>query len=153
MSGTTCPQVLDYLIELMRDNAPDGTTVVDGHPGAVQDPLMLTLGGGQAPTVQWTQDAAELGRASTAREERYMVSLIASAAIGGGQENESTVRGEAWGIVQAIDEAIRLDPTLGGLCRHATVTQGQADGTNPETVAQGRLWTIEFFVEVTARTN
>ena len=153
MSATTAPDVIDYLVALMHANAPEGTTVIDGHPGTVQDPMMLTLGGVNAPTVQWSQTAAELGRASTAREEHYMVLMVASAAVGGGEENESQVRGEAWSIVKAIDEAIRQDPTLGNLCRRADVVQGQAFGTDPDTVGGGRLWSIEFYVDVTARTN
>ena len=153
MSSTTASQVLDYLVALMYENVPEGTSVVDGHPGSVQDPKMLSLGGTNAPTIQWSQTAAELGQASTAREERYQVLMVASAAIGGDQENESQVRNEAWEIVGSIDEAIRLDPTLGGLCRRAGVIQGQAFGTDQDTVAGGRMWTIEFYVEVTARTN
>ena len=82
-----------------------------------------------------------------------MVLMVASAAVGGGEENESQVRGEAWSIVKAIDEAIRQDPTLGNLCRRADVVQGQAFGTDPDTVGGGRLWSIEFYVDVTARTN
>ena len=35
MSATTAPDVIDYLVALMHANAPEGTTVIDGHPATL----------------------------------------------------------------------------------------------------------------------
>lgn len=146
---TTAFAAVDALVALVEGAVPAGVTVVDGYPGPNQPEQIVAIGGTPGPIITWHSAPAELG--SNRREENYTIACVASVAFGGEADQEQTARDALGVIVSAIESAIYSNPTLSGTVRYAQIVHGLFTGTDVVTATRGRMWTLAFTVECTAR--
>ncbi|WP_298330354.1 hypothetical protein [Haloactinopolyspora sp.] len=146
---TTAFAAVDALVTLIEGAMPADVTVVDGYPGPNVPDQIVAVGGTPGPIITWHSAPAELG--SNRREENYTIACVASVATGGEADQERAARDALATIVAAIEAAIYANPTLSGTVRYAQIVHGLFTGTNATTATRGRMWTLVFNVECTAR--
>ncbi len=146
---TTAFAAVDQLVTLFTGAVAADVTVVDGYPGPNIPEKIVAIGGTPGPIITWHSKPAELG--ANRREELYTITCVASVAYGGEADQEATVRADLGTIIGALEAAIHANPTLSGTVRYAQIVHGLFAGTDAVTAERGRMWTLTFDVECTAR--
>lgn len=146
---TTAFAAVDALVTIFEGAVASDVTVVDGYPGPNVPEKIVTVGGTPGPIITWHSKPAELG--SNRREELFTITCVASVAIGGEADQEAAARAELGAIVTDLEAAVYANPTLSGAVRYAQIVHGLFTGTDAVTATRGRMWTLTFNVECTAR--
>lgn len=148
MSASSAPTVKAALATLVANAVGGSVLVCYGHPGyGMQPDDIVSVGDVDATTT--------VGPMSTARrrDETLEISLVLSCFRAGGIEAQVPVTERAYGLLSAIYEALRVDPTVGGTCRGDAqiVAHTMREADAPEILDMGRVTEIVATVRATAR--
>jgi hypothetical protein len=157
MSATvsTIPAVLDALVQRWTLALPDAQ-VSDGQPHDHADDMVLVGFTGTPGEEAVTSEITVEQMAAAPNREQYTIACIASS-WKGADEDVPTVRGAAFGLLDAIAADLAEDPRLGGLVMStrltvAGFTQYQTMPHNEDS-AGGTSADIRFTVTVSAFTR
>lgn len=116
--------------------------VTYGHPGFSIPDDVVALGGVESST-------AVVALGTRSRDELLELRFTVSCYRGGGPEVQRAVTEQAYALLGAVFDAIQTDPTIGGTCRNAAITEHvMTEETDPDLIAAGR--TTEIVATVTA---
>lgn len=169
MTASSIPAVVDQIITTIAGltviaTPTVGTQFTDGYPGANMPDVVVSIGGADVTMATRQTEWAQLG--VLRQWELYEVHGAVSASVGGdGQAPESAsdaqkvARDRAFAVINAIDNALRADPTLGGVLQNGTTsTCGWArfavfnvEETTEKDAALGRNCTVKFAIDIRAR--
>lgn len=149
MSTSRTPAVIDALVTLCAA-APTlvGVTVVDGpFTTNLADPDVLFVGDTARgdPAANAQQTWAGLG----AQRRDQIVEVVLTAVSRAGETVMKPRRDRAYEIVAAVEDAMRADPTLGGVVIAAGA--GTAESLDQAQTPQGAYAAVTFRVQAKAR--
>lgn len=150
MAGvSTVPDVLDALVALARAALPD-MQVLDG--GTVRDIEREAVSIGYTedddePAVEDVRDRAQL--TSSPEDERYEIKCASWSWLGS-ETDMSAVRRRAYEFVDAINDALMADQTLGGLVMEARIP---TTSLVQNQVNRGATARVDFVIAIYAETT
>ena len=149
MSTSQLPAVIDALVSTLTSGLT--VPVYDGPLPAWMDAQFVIVGDDGDPT---TDDAANVtqtwaGIGKRSRDEDGALTCVAVAQSG--DLGAKTVRDQAYALLADCENALRTDPTLGGVLASPGVAQVTSHDLHQQTTSRGQLARVVFTVSYQAR--